>query len=102
MACGIFLDQGSNPCPVPWQADSYPLYQQGSPEDYLDKALPMKWQQGKAKAKEVKALSKATEWEADADSREEGPWARERRRERQPLSCSLLYCYQLLLDFPRA
>ena len=25
-ACGIFPDQGSNPCPLPWQADSYPLY----------------------------------------------------------------------------
>ena len=22
MACGIFLDQGSNPCPLHWQADS--------------------------------------------------------------------------------
>ena len=22
-ACGIFLDQGSNPCPLHWQADSY-------------------------------------------------------------------------------
>ena len=21
-ACGIFLDQGSNPCPLHWQADS--------------------------------------------------------------------------------
>ena len=21
-ACGIFLDQGSNPCPVHWQVDS--------------------------------------------------------------------------------
>ena len=21
-ACGIILDQGSNPCPVPWQVDS--------------------------------------------------------------------------------
>ena len=51
MACGIFLDQGSNPCPLPWQADSYPLYQQGSPEDYLDKALPMKWQHHRAKPK---------------------------------------------------
>ena len=29
-ACGIFLDQGSNPCPLRWQADSYPLYHQGS------------------------------------------------------------------------
>ena len=25
MACGIFLDQGSNPCPLHWQADFYPL-----------------------------------------------------------------------------
>ena len=22
MACGIFLNQGSNPCPLHWQADS--------------------------------------------------------------------------------
>ena len=29
--CGIFPDQGSNPCPLHWQADSYPLYSQGSP-----------------------------------------------------------------------
>ena len=30
-ACGIFPDQGSNPCPVHWQADSQPLRHQGSP-----------------------------------------------------------------------
>ena len=30
-ACGIFPDQGSNPCPLHWQADSQPLHQQGSP-----------------------------------------------------------------------
>ena len=30
-ACGIFLDQGSNPCPLHWQADSQPLCHQGSP-----------------------------------------------------------------------
>ena len=29
-ACGIFPDQGSNPCPLPWQVDSYPLDHQGS------------------------------------------------------------------------
>ena len=27
----IFLDQGSNPCPLHWQADSQPLRHQGSP-----------------------------------------------------------------------
>ena len=27
---GIFSDQGSNPCPLHWQADSYPLYHPGS------------------------------------------------------------------------
>ena len=26
--CGIFLDQGSNTCPLHWQADSYPLSHQ--------------------------------------------------------------------------
>ena len=32
---GIFLDQGLNPCPLPWQAYSYPLYHQGSPVFFL-------------------------------------------------------------------
>ena len=31
-ARGIFPDQGSNPCPLHWQADSQPLRHQGSPE----------------------------------------------------------------------
>ena len=30
-ACVIFPDQGSNPCPLHWQADSQPLCHQGSP-----------------------------------------------------------------------
>ena len=30
-ACGIFPDQGSNPCPLHWQAASQPLRHQGSP-----------------------------------------------------------------------
>ena len=30
-ARGIFRDQGSNPCPLHWQADSQPLRHQGSP-----------------------------------------------------------------------
>ena len=30
-ACGIFPDQGLNPCPLNWQADSQPLRHQGSP-----------------------------------------------------------------------
>ena len=30
-ACGIFPDQGSNPCPLHWQADSQQLRHQGSP-----------------------------------------------------------------------
>ena len=34
-ACGIFPDQGSNPCPLHWQADSQPLRHQGSPHMYL-------------------------------------------------------------------
>ena len=34
VACGIFPDQGSNPYPLYWQADSQPLHHQGSP--YFD------------------------------------------------------------------
>ena len=30
-ACGILPDQGSNPCPLHWPADSQPLRYQGSP-----------------------------------------------------------------------
>ena len=31
VACGIFPDRGSNPCPLHWQADSQPLRHLGSP-----------------------------------------------------------------------
>ena len=31
-ACGILPDQGSNPCPLHWQADSERLRHQGSPQ----------------------------------------------------------------------
>ena len=34
-ACGIFPDQGSNLCPLHWQADSQPLRHQGSPKTIL-------------------------------------------------------------------
>ena len=37
-ACGIFPDQGSNPCPLHWQADSQPLCHQGSPDHMLLRA----------------------------------------------------------------
>ena len=37
-ACGIFQDQGLNLCPLNWQVDSYPLYHQGSPIEYLLKS----------------------------------------------------------------
>ena len=36
-ACGIFPDQGSNPCPLHWQADSQPLRHQGSPHPLISK-----------------------------------------------------------------
>ena len=32
VACGVFLDQESNPCPLHWQADLQPLDHQGNPE----------------------------------------------------------------------
>ena len=39
MACGIFPDRESNPCPLHWQADSYPPYHQGSPRHHPLKKL---------------------------------------------------------------
>ena len=37
MSCGIFPEQGSNPCPLHWQADSQPLHHQGSPLSFFFK-----------------------------------------------------------------
>ena len=37
-ACGIFPDQGSDPCPLHWQADSQPLHHQGSPRGLFKNA----------------------------------------------------------------
>ena len=34
MIHGIFLDQGSNPCPLHWQVDSYPQGHQGSLQNF--------------------------------------------------------------------
>ena len=39
LASGIFLDQGSNLCPLHWQTNSYPWYPQGSPITNFFKAL---------------------------------------------------------------
>ena len=39
VACGIFPDQGSNLCPLHWQADSQPLCHQGSPIDFFFKFI---------------------------------------------------------------
>ena len=36
-ACGIFPDQGSNLCPLHWQADPQPLRHQGSPSLFFFK-----------------------------------------------------------------
>ena len=38
-ARGIFPDQGSNPCPLHWQADSQPLRHQGSPMLFIGKEV---------------------------------------------------------------
>ena len=39
VTCGIFPDQGSNPCPLHWQADSQPLHHQGSPHTFFSLLL---------------------------------------------------------------
>ena len=40
-ACGIFPDQGSNPCPLHWQADSQPLRHEGNPEGWIALTEPI-------------------------------------------------------------
>ena len=40
---GIFPDQGSNPCPLHWQADSQPLRHQGSPTDVFLRLCRQLW-----------------------------------------------------------
>ena len=37
--CGIFPDQGLNPCLLPWQMDYYPLSHQGSPSSLFPSRL---------------------------------------------------------------
>ena len=52
-ACGIFPDQGSNPCPLHWQADSQPLRHQGSPVlEFLNVTLQIL---GRARVKPIPA-----------------------------------------------
>ena len=42
-ACGIFLDQGSNPCALHRQADPQPLRHQGSPLSSKTLIFPVHW-----------------------------------------------------------
>ena len=41
-ACEIFLDQGSNPCSLYWQMDSWPLDHRGSPAWHFEKGKTIK------------------------------------------------------------
>ena len=45
VACGIFPDQGLNPCPLHWQADSQPLRHQGSPYYFCFQLIPIYYYQ---------------------------------------------------------
>ena len=52
-ACGILPDQGPNPCPLHWQADSQPPHHRGSPAGrFLTTASP-----GKPPIKALEVLS---------------------------------------------
>ena len=45
MACGIFLDQGLNPCLLQWQAESLPLSKVASSSDVLKYSCGSFWGQ---------------------------------------------------------
>ncbi|XP_059986368.1 ETS translocation variant 2 isoform X3 [Lagenorhynchus albirostris] len=58
VACGIFLVQGTNPCPLHRQEDSQPLRHQGSPKEvifneYSQRAAMDLWNWDEASAQEV-------------------------------------------------
>ena len=59
-ACGIFPDQGSNPCPLHWQADSQTLRHQGSPEGrfFIGTILQIK----KLRNREVRGFPSINKW----------------------------------------
>ena len=42
-ACGFFLDRGSNPYPLHWQANSLPLSHEGSPTQGFEPPQSMVW-----------------------------------------------------------
>ena len=54
-ACGILPDQGPNPCPLHWQADSQPLRHQGSPEKNFFKVKKKKKRTDRTLGQMVKA-----------------------------------------------
>ena len=43
-AYGIFLEEGSNLCALPWWADSYPLHHQGSPKKNFFLSIKKVWE----------------------------------------------------------
>ena len=51
VACGILPDQGPNPCPLHWPADSQPLRHQGSP--FWDFWLTLEWASGERVIQEM-------------------------------------------------
>ena len=44
-ACGILPDQGSNPCPLNWQADSQPLFHREVLQYYFRNGKRLEWTQ---------------------------------------------------------
>ena len=61
VVCGILPDQGSNPCPLHWQADSQPLHHQGSPKPELLTAIlqgqKKKSDEGSHRLRDLKGIS---------------------------------------------
>ena len=91
-ACGIFPDQGSNPCPLHWQADSQPLRHQGSPLKQFYITLQAAWSQ-----------TTCRRWLVTANP---SGWYRQHPRtigqnSIQPPWIQILHCRDEETDFPR-
>ena len=87
VACGIFPDQGSNPYPLHWQADSQPLRHQGSPKPYFFRSSPaVQWLGLRALTAEGRAWVQSVVGELRSH-KPRGTGKKQKQKQKQTLKC---------------